>query len=665
MREQRGTAPAAVPSMAQRIAAFDWDATPLGHMTRWPEPLRATVRTLLEMPLPQALLWGPEFLFCAYNDAYVSLLGKKREALGACFFDVWPEVREPVAPLLHDARHGRSSHFEEAGFALRRGESTEQAYFDFSFSPVRDADAAVIAVLVFAVDVTARVLGRVELDRSVERLRLAAEATGFASYDFDLVEGRSVWSEELGRLTGHESARPVSDEHIMRLVHPDDRERFERAARDAREARASNTRSIEVRIVRPDGAVRWVRDTGRVLVDARTGRATRLVGTLQDITERRQAQDALRESDRAKDEFLAILGHELRNPLAPLRTALDLLQQGEHDPEPLGRLVTMMDRQLSHLTRLVDDLLNVSRISRGEIEVRRMPLALDAVLDAALEQTREAVHTRRHALVVRGPEEQLSVDGDFERLTQVLANLLRNAARYTDPGGHILVEAGRDGEQAVVRVRDDGYGIPPEQLESVFAMFSQVPEHRAKTDGGLGIGLALSRQLVELHGGTVEATSEGPGHGSEFVVRLPLRTRAETAPAREHAAAPASVATVVPRRVLVVDDNVDAARALQRLLDLKGHTAEVAHDGRTALAVLERFEAELVLLDLGLPGLDGLDVARLIRSRPGGGTIRIVAVTGWGQDEDRARTREAGFDEHLTKPIRAAEILALVAATEP
>ena len=462
---------AASASMPERVAAFDWATTALGPASAWPESLATSVRTVLERPFPEALLWGPELVYCAYNDAYRAFLVGRPEALGRRFADVWPELRDAMAPLLDGARQGRATRFEEAAVTLCRDDVVERRHFDFSFSPVRAADGTVMAVLVFGLEVTDRVRARAGLEEGMERLRLAAEATGFASYDFDVETQTSNWSNPIYSLVQFEADGPVSQERIFEQIHPDDREAFDDFVRQAHEATGPGARAAEFRIVRGDGEVRWVRDSNQVLFEERDGapRPVRVVGTLQDITERRRAEEALRESDVAKDEFLAILGHELRNPLAPIRTALDTLGQRPADVELSARLVPMMDRQISHMTRLVDDLLSLSRINRGDVEVQRVPLRLDEVVDTAVEQTRGLAEDRGHALTVATAAAapavssatspatgELRVSGDFERLTQVVANLLRNAVKYMEPGGRVDVRTAVEGGEALVRVRDTG-----------------------------------------------------------------------------------------------------------------------------------------------------------------------------------------------------------------
>jgi len=376
-----------------------------------------------------------------------------------------------------------------------------------------------------------------------------------------------------------------------------------------------------------------------------------------DLLERANATAALRDDARRKDEFLAVLGHELRNPLAPLRAGIDLLRGGHPPPEHVEHIHAMLNRQLQHLTRLVDDLLDLSRITRGQIELRLAPVDLRTVVAASAELARAAIDRGRHELVLDLDTLPLPLQGDEERLTQIVANLLTNAAKYMQPGGRIAVQARRDGEAAVLRVRDDGFGIPAHALERVFDMFAQVPEHRdGSGSSGLGIGLALSRRLAELHGGTLVANSEGLGLGSEFCLRLPLVPEPAAL-----AQSPAQAVAMPLSRILVVDDNVDAAMSLCMVLELDGHEVQVAHDGQQALELFATFRPHAMLVDIGMPRMDGHDVARRVRAMGSRGQILLIAVTGWGQAEDRARALAAGFDVHLTKPVQMAELMAALA----
>jgi PAS domain S-box-containing protein len=382
-----------------------------------------------------------------------------------------------------------------------------------------------------------------------------------------------------------------------------------------------------------------------------------LVGGMAiDITERRRAEqdaqflaDALKEADRRKDEFLALLGHELRNPLAPISNSLNILKLPGANASISRQAREMMERQVEHMVRLVDDLLDVSRIMRGKIELRREPLELAAVVARAVETSQPRLDAEGHRLTVMVAPESVRLYGDLVRLAQVVSNLLDNAAKYTERGGHIWLTAVREGNDAVVRVRDTGIGITPASLPRLFDMFYQAERRTRKSQGGLGIGLSLVRGLAELHGGTAQAHSDGLGAGSEFVVRLPLldQPAAETPPpVAEQPAAP-----LPPRRVLVVDDNVDAADSLAMLLRLEGQQVMAAYDGPTALAQAEATPPAIAFIDLGMPKMDGFELARAFQSLPALRGVMLVALTGWGQPEDRQRTAEAGFHHHLVKPL--------------
>ena len=367
-----------------------------------------------------------------------------------------------------------------------------------------------------------------------------------------------------------------------------------------------------------------------------------------------QAAEALREADRRKDEFLATLAHELRNPLAPLRNSVHILQLTSADDPTTERLCETMERQVNHLVRLVDDLLEVSRITRGRIELRKETVELAAVARNAIETSRPLIDAAGLQLAISLPQDPIMLDGDPIRLAQVFANLLNNAAKYTDRGGQIWFSAKREENDVVITVRDSGIGISAELLPKVFDMFMQVDRSTDRSQGGLGIGLTLVRSLVELHSGSVEAHSAGPGCGSEFRVRLPIQTPSRDA---HQGSLPAAAVNVLPsRRILVVDDNVDSAKTLGMLLKYLGGDVVVVHDGPAALNAIDDYRPAVVLLDIGMPGMDGFEVARRIRQLPDTHEIKLIALTGWGQEDDRRRTREAGFDHHLIKP---ADITAL------
>jgi PAS domain S-box-containing protein len=380
----------------------------------------------------------------------------------------------------------------------------------------------------------------------------------------------------------------------------------------------------------------------------------------QDITARKHAEEALKEADHRKDEFLAMLAHELRNPLAPIRNAVEILRQTAPREPTLDHARDTIERQVNHVVRLVDDLLDLSRVSRGLIQLQKSPLDLAAVVRQATEMNRALMEARGHALVVTLPPEPVRVDGDFTRLVQVVSNLLTNAAKYTDQGGQIwlTVEAPDASDDAVLRVRDTGRGIDPAALKGVFNLFYQVERNLDRADGGLGIGLSLVKRLVEMHGGRVEAHSAGRGQGSEFVVNLPRLIDEAAAP---DAPPPSSPSAARPLRVLVVDDNHDAADTLALLLTLEGHEVLTAYDGPEAVEVALAQRPAVVFLDIGLPAIDGYEACRQMREG-GLSDAFIVALTGYGQDEDRRRSQEAGFDAHRTKPVELAAIQELLAS---
>ncbi len=392
-------------------------------------------------------------------------------------------------------------------------------------------------------------------------------------------------------------------------------------------------------------------ESGRRYTDADLALATELAGRAAVAVENTQLYQALREADRRKDEFLATLAHELRNPLAPIRNALQILKMPRVDVETAARSRDMMERQVHHLVRLVDDLLDVSRVMRGKIELRRERVELASVVARAVETVQPLVDAQGHELSVRLPQESLPLDADPVRLTQVVGNLLTNAAKYTERGGRICVTAGREGDAAVLRVRDSGIGIATDMLPRIFDLFVQVDHDAGRSQGGLGIGLTLVKNLVEMHNGRVEARSDGPGRGSEFVVWLPLHPVGGEDLSPEGATSDAPPAA--PRsgyRLLVVDDNQDAANSLATLLRLEGHEARVAYSGVAALQMTKAFTPDAVFMDLGMPGMDGYETARRMRAQPGLERTILAALTGWGQQEDRRRTSEAGFNYHLVKP---------------
>lgn len=392
-------------------------------------------------------------------------------------------------------------------------------------------------------------------------------------------------------------------------------------------------------------------DSGRVIGASKAAR---------DITERRVANQALADANRRKDEFIALLAHELRNPLASIRNGLQVLRMSASDSDAARRAATLMDRQLGHVTRLVDDLLDVARIGQHKMELRRTRVLLTDALRSAVEAVRPAIEDAAHELTLSFPADPIYLDADLTRLAQVFTNLLANGAKFTPRGGHIWLAAEWRERRAVVTVRDNGIGIPPEILPLVFQMFSQPDRRPEASSGGLGLGLALVQGLVEMHGGTVTAQSPGRGQGSTFTVSLPAlerqADRATPASSDEAAGSPGG-----RRRILVVDDNRDSADSMTMLLKLMGNDVLTAYDGAAGVAAAERFQPDVVLMDLGMPRPNGFEATRLIRAQPWGQRMAIIALTGWGQDDDRERSRAAGCSGHLVKPVNLSELEALLA----
>ena len=417
----------------------------------------------------------------------------------------------------------------------------------------------------------------------------------------------------------------------------------------------------EIVIERPDGRRLTVLAHANPIHDD-AGNLVGAVNVLVDINERKTAEIALREADRSKNEFLATLAHELRNPLAPIRNAVQLLQlKGSASPE-LQWAVDLIDRQMDHMTRLIDDLLDIGRITGNKLELRKEQIELAEVVHAALETSRPLIDAGGHELTVTLPEQPIYLEGDATRLAQIVSNLLNNSAKYTERGGRISVTAKVEGEEVAITVRDTGIGIPPAMLPYVFEMFTQCDRVADRTRGGLGIGLTLVKRLVEMHGGTISAYSEGTDKGSAFVVRLKVSYEAPNAsqptkwkiPEHQRSTPPSTL------RVLVVEDNWDSATSLDMLLRIIGNDVRIAHDGFEAMSVAELFRPDVALVDIGLPKMSGYDVAQSIRQQHWGKDMILIATTGWGQNTDRDRSKEAGFDHHLVKPVDPAVLMELL-----
>ena len=491
-----------------------------------------------------------------------------------------------------------------------------------------------------------------------ERLRIALDAGRMGTWELDAVRRTCHIDEVQCSLLGLPArTRSVPLDTLLSLTYPADDEMVRNAVEHALKTNSDNPGdySYEFRIVRPsDGVMRWLHVSGRTIPNADA--PPRRIGVTIDITDRKRDEQALQEADRRKNDFLATLAHELRNPLAPIRNAVELLRMRNPLPVDKRGPAEVIDRQTRALTRLVDDLLDISRITQNRLELRREPASLSAIVEGAVEASRPLIDAGGHVLDISMPEEPIVLLADVTRLSQVLSNLLNNAARYSDKKGRIHVEVRREAADAVVRITDEGIGIPATMLHRVFDMFVQVDRAHERGRGGLGVGLALSRQLVEMHGGRISAHSPGPGLGSTFEVRIPIVAEVE-------ASTRAVVKEDLPTtrlRLLVVDDNRDSVDSLSTLLRLMGNDVHMAFDGVEAVHAVQSLRPDVVLLDVGLPLQNGYEAARMIRSEPWGRDVVLIALTGWGQEQDRRRSREAGFDHHLVKPVDPRVLMNLV-----
>jgi len=545
----------------------------------------------------------------------------------------WPAHQLEVATV--------EGHFEDEGWRVRKDGS--RFWANVVITALRDDDGKLLGFSKITRDLTERRLHEDALRQSEQRFRLLIDAVqDYAIFMLD-PEGVVVsWNSGAERMKGYRRDEIVG-KHFSHFFTEDDLaagKPWEELAAARRTGRAE----MEGWRVKKNGERFWARVVLTAVHDDQ-GRLRGYAKVTQDLSERRHTQD-LQKAAKNVQEFIAMLAHELRNPLAPIKMAVEVMAKASSDPATCEAMRQTIDRQSAQLARIVDDMIDIARITRGNLVIEHAPVELGEVVRRAVETAAPAIAAGRHALEVEVATEGLVVHGDRDRLTQLLANLLNNAARYTPPGGRIWVRARSEDGHALLSVRDTGRGIEPQIIDRIFDMFVQGRSALERVGGGLGIGLALARRIAELHGGTLEAKSEGANRGSEFVLRVPL----SQAPVRREAP-PAEQRAALPRRILVVDDNVDAATTLDVLLRSLGHETRVAHEGMTALEIAREFRPQVILLDIGMPGLDGYEVARRLRAMNHGRTFRIVAITGWGQEADRLRSKEAGFDLHLVKPV--------------
>jgi len=610
----------------------------------------------------------PESTVLAVNDAFLKASGRRREDMvGISLFDTFPgnpddpedtgesDLRQSLARV---AATGKPDTLPAIRYPIQvqlaNGEVIfEERFWDAVSTPIFGDDGSVLCISHSTSDVTERVRAVATIRGSEARFRALTHAS------VDVIYRMSPDWSELRQLDGRGFIKNAADLNtfwIDEYVSPEDQPMVHAAI--AKAIRDKDVFELEHRIRRVDGTYGWTLSRA-VPMFREDGEIDEWIGAASDITVRKMAEEKLKEQDRRKDEFLAMLAHELRNPLAPIGAAADLLQRTRPDEAMIRTTSRIIGRQVRHMTELIDDLLDVSRVTRGLVELEETPLDIGQVVDEAIEQVSPLVQARRQRLDVRRPAAMALVCGDKKRLVQVLANILNNAAKYTQEGGELQLDMQADEREIRIAVTDNGIGIAPEVVGRVFDLFAQAERSVDRASGGLGLGLALVKNLVELHGGTVACDSPGLGKGSRFTICLPRLAQPQAAV--QDSAVVAGRDTPGALRILVVDDNEDAADALAMLLEVSGHEVMVEHSSRRALARAAEVHPDVCLLDIGLPDMDGTELARHLRMRPETADALLVAVTGYGQESDRARTREAGFDHHLVKPVDLDRLQAVLA----
>jgi PAS domain S-box-containing protein len=600
-----------------------------------------------------AVVRGPEYVFEIVNPAYQRIAGQ-RELLGKRVRDALPEAEEQgfLNLLDHVYRTGRPYVGRAARFSLEdtRGVRHE-AFLDFVYQPLVNAQGEVNGIFAYGFDVTEQMRAQQALLAFSNSIpAIAWEATP----DGKLERFNSQWQV----YTGQPEERALVHGWVD-VLHPEDADRVWSVWKQAL-ADGGKDWTVELRLRRRDGAWRWFLLRAVPQKDT-SGRVLRWFGTTTDIEDARRATQALQAADRQKDEFLATLAHELRNPLAPIRTAVHLLSMESANDSTRRRAVEIVGRQVGHMSRLLDDLIDVARITQRRLVLKPEWVRLQTIVDTALEACLPAAEAKHHKLTAQVEQPQVRLHADPVRLAQVLSNLLNNASKYTDPGGQITLDVRAEGHWMLFTVTDTGIGMSAEALENVFAMFAQEQSALERSEGGLGIGLALAKGLVELHGGKISAHSPGRGAGSRFEVRLPHVAHPEETAGRAEALPRTNPGS--GRVVLLADDNADAVEVLAELLRLEGHQVQVAGDGNAAAQLAGELQPDVLVLDIGMPGMNGYEVARQVRAQEWGSDALLVAATGWGQDEDRRKAMEAGFDLHFTKPFSPEQLLAAISSS--
>lgn len=633
--------------MGQRIREFDWEATQLGHPSSWSQGLKTALRLLLSSGHPMFIWWGHDYIQF-YNDAYRPSIGLDRHpsALGQCGRECWAEIWDTIGPGIEKVMRGEGSVWGENHFVpITRDGKLHDAYWTYSYDPIYDdsAENNVGGVLVILSETTHFVKEK-QRHREAEALwqRLFTDAPAFMciykgdkhTYEYankryyDLIGRDDIINKQLHDVLPEIYEQGFGD--LLDYIYTSGQTHIGQATpvvfRDAENA--ERQRFLDF-VLQP--------------IKDHEGKITGIFANGYDVTERVLLQRSLEEQDRRKDEFLAMLAHELRNPLAPIRNACELLMQTAQYGSMSHSLGDLIKRQVVQLTRLLDDLLEVSRISQGRMELKMGPVLLDQAIKFAIESTSVGVLEKHIRLFYDCDDMPLLVNGDFARLAQSLINIIINATKYTDIDGKIKIRLYREANDAIIDITDTGIGIAPVMLDKIFDLFVQVDATIDRSQGGLGIGLSVVRTIIQMHGGTISAHSEGLGKGTTFSIRLPLLPYSDSPIPK-----PLEV-RLAPMKFLLIDDNEDATNSLAMLLNTIGHETKVTYRGLEGLKILSQEKFDAVLLDIGLPDIDGYKVAEMIRTMDE--QLLIIAISGYGQAEDVRKAMEAGFSGHLTKPI--------------
>ncbi len=619
------------------------DTTAMVLAERHQRAEQARLQTLFsQAPGFVAVTRGSGHVFEIANHAYLQLTGF-RDVIGKPVAEALPEVVEQGFVALLDKVFATGEPYVGRSVRLMLNREPDapltEAYLDFVYQPLRGPTGQIEGVFVHGHDVT-------ELQRAQAALLVFSNSIPAMAWVADADGGLERFNSQWSVYTG-QGTEAALGQGWTGALHPEDRDAPGQAFAAARDQ--GTEWQVEYRLRRHDGVYRWFLTRAVPQLDA-SGRVLRWFGTTTDIEDARKNHQALRDADRQKDEFLATLAHELRNPLAPIRAAVQLLGSPASRPAAREHAVDVIGRQVGHMARLLDDLIDVARITQRRVVLKKVPLAVDELVESVLETVRPLAQAKWHTLVATIGGEGLQLVADPLRLAQVLSNLLNNAVKYTDAGGQIGFDVQVEGDWLSFTVSDSGMGLSQAAIENIFTMFAQEQSALDRSEGGLGIGLALAKGLVELHGGTVSAFSEGPGRGSRFVVKLPYSADRQAVLVSPAAALPA-LRQPQARTVLLADDNRDAVHVLAELLRMDGYLVHTAHDGLEAADLAKRLRPDVLVLDIGMPGLNGYEVARLVRAQPWGDRPLLIAATGWGQADDQQKALAAGFNRHLTKPF--------------